>query len=113
MHKNVQCEITKKQGQVSQLRKITFFVKSGPCARPLCGGELCRTGGHAVDRHFHRMNILNLTEELHHILSAHPFHAQARDEAAAKGLVRQHGQADRDDLILRHVRFAQAENNKN
>ena len=55
------------------------------------------------------MNILNLTDELHHVLPAHPFHAQTRDEAAAKELVRQHSQADRDDLFLRHVRFAQAD----
>ena len=55
------------------------------------------------------MYILKLTEELHHVQPAHPFHAQIPDEAAAKELVRQHGQADRDDLFLRHVRFAQAD----
>ena len=79
------------------MQLLAPIVKSGPCVWPLCGGELCRAGGHAVDRHFHRMYILKLTEELHHVLPAHPFHAQAPDEAAAKELVRQHGQADRDD----------------
>ena len=55
------------------------------------------------------MYNLNLTEGLHHVLPAHPFHAQAPDEVAAKGLVRQHGQTDQDDLLLRHIRLAQAD----